>query len=333
MRRLAPALLPLFLAGSASADPGFHLCGNEERFRLFAEPPSCQAGGAPASAPAPPEPRRLFDKRTMRLSGAMLLAVPIIGYIVWWRKNDLTEFRFANEGWFDADTYSGGADKVSHFVASSILGHGLERFYENLGHTRSDARWLAIGAVTITGLVVEAGDGFKYGGASWQDAVMNVGGGVLGAQIAYRRLGDAVGLRFGYVPEKNRGGETEKRVGHYSQEIYTVDAKLGGILRRSGLEPGPLRFLMLSATYGTRGYAVYGANGYEDLPAELRERDLGLELGLNIPEILRALGFPERRWWQSVIYQIFSFFRVPYTGIGFRYDFDHRRWRGPDIGN
>ncbi len=264
----------------------------------------------------------MFDRRTVLISAAALAVVPIGGYFLWWQGNDFTHFKWANEGWFDPDTYAGGADKASHFVVSTIVGHSVQRFYQGLGHSPSDARWLSIGVVSIAGLIVEAGDGFKYGGAAWQDALMNVSGAVVGAEIAYEGWDDKVGFRYGLVPEENRGGENGPPVEHYSQEIYTADAKFAGLIGREAA--GPFRYLMLSATYATRGY--------QELPPELRERNLGIEIGLNIPEILRAAGFPEEKWWRKLVYAFFDFVRVPYTAIGYRYDFNHREWSGPNIG-
>jgi hypothetical protein len=73
---------------------------------------------------------------------------------------------------------------------------------------------------------------------------------------------------------------------------------------------------------------TYGSRGYRELPPEERERNVGIELGLNIPEVLEAIGIPERGFWWPV-YAFFRFVRVPYTAIGFHYDLDHDRWHGP----
>jgi hypothetical protein len=56
----------------------------------------------------------------------------------------------------------------------------------------------------------------------------------------------------------------------YSDEIYTADLKLKGVGRRLGIGIGPLRYLMVSLTYGTKGY-LSGV-------LELRERQAGIEI-------------------------------------------------------
>jgi hypothetical protein len=262
--------------------------------------------------------RKLFDRRTVLLSGAMLAAVPVGGYLVWWRGKDLTNFRVEQEGWFGPDGYAGGADKAGHLYATALAGDLMQRFYVRLGHTPSDARWLSIGAVTIGGLLIEAGDGFKYGGASPEDVAMNIAGAILGAQIAFHGRENLLGLRYGQVsnPRQPRDGPPLE---HYSREISAFDFKFAG-LTGTPLSRGPGRFLMLSLTYGS--------TGYRELPPDERERNVGLELGLNLPEILRWARVPEDGlWWW--VHALFRFVRVPFTAIGWHYDLDHSRWHGP----
>ena len=71
----------------------------------------------------------------------------------------------------------------------------------------------------------------------------------------------------------------------YSKEIYTLDLKLAGFLPRVGAKPGLARFLLLSGTYQTKGYRYS--------PPENRRREIGIEFGLNLREILVAVGVPE----------------------------------------
>jgi len=75
----------------------------------------------------------------------------------------------------------------------------------------------------------------------------------------------------------------------YSNEIYTADLKIAGLLRRYGPDAGvgyylaqPARYLLLSLTYGTKGYP------YSE--PDFRQRQIGIEVGLNLWEPLAALG-------------------------------------------
>ncbi len=56
-------------------------------------------------------------------------------------------------------------------------------------------------------------------------------------------------------------------------------------------------------------------------------------IGLNLEEIPNVAGARRDTWWGYALHVIFDNFRVPYTSVGFRYDLNHDRWRGPDYGN
>src|SRR4029453_19027378 len=111
----------------------------------------------------------------------------------------------------------------------------------------------------------------------------------------------------------------------YSNEIQSADLKIAGLARRLDLPVGPLRYLLFSVTYSTKGYP-------SGLP-ELRERQVGFEIGLNLAIILNDLGVGRATWGG------FSFLlgcdnaRVRFTSVGFRYDLNSKRWRGPDNGH
>ena len=109
--------------------------------------------------------------------------------------------------------------------------------------------------------------------------------------------------------------------GDYSNYIYTADLKLAGVGRRLGLDIGPLRYLLLSVTYGTKGYP----SG----PLEDRQRRVGFDVGLNLAEIVSDLGVRRNTWWGYLLQAFTENVRVPYTAGGFRYDMNHGRWYGP----
>ncbi|HYN40905.1 MAG TPA: hypothetical protein VE129_03945, partial [Thermoanaerobaculia bacterium] len=82
-------------------------------------------GSEPGAAEArSPRSQRLLDRRTALVSAGILAAVPIIGYFTWWGPEKKTTFHFRPEGFFGSTTYTGGADKASHFVTSAILEDG-----------------------------------------------------------------------------------------------------------------------------------------------------------------------------------------------------------------
>ena len=159
-------------------------------------------------------------------------------------------YHFAHEGWFGADTKYGGADKASHFVDYYFLSKELAKLYVFLGHTPGSARWLGVGVSTLTGLVNEIGDGTTQWGFSGEDLAMDFAGALTAALVDVAGAEDLLGFR--------RGTASFDQSSRYSNEIYVADFRLAGAARRLGLNIGPLKYLLLSLTYGTRGYPGMG---------------------------------------------------------------------------
>lgn len=287
--------------------------------------------GNAASLPDGPRvttPRPLLDRKTVLISGGFLLIVPVVGYFSWWKSGARRDFSFNSEGWLGEDTYAGGADKVSHFFFGYLIFNGLESLYTSLGHSPKNSRGLAATVLMAASLIVETGDGYRLAGFAWEDVATASMGNLLAWELMRRGWDDTIGLRYGYVPARfelvNQG--TAPISLDYSREIYSADVKLAGLLPRLRAKPDWGRFLLVSVTYATKGYE------YASISPELRRRDLGLELGLNLPEILRALKVNDRSWWGKPLFTFLKYFRVPYTAFGYRYDLNRGRWHGPDTG-
>jgi len=308
-----------------------------------ADPPA--SSSTPASAPAPegspigpssPLPLKIapvtgpledVGKKTLVFSGGVLLAVPVVGEVTWWRNEETEGFHRTNEGWFGRDTYAGGADKASHAVGAYIVSHELAVAFERIGNSPARARALATGLTSLAGLVVEVGDGFSVYGFAWEDVFANVVGASLASAISAAKADDLVGLRYGLVHARipPADGRAAAYGSDYSREIYSADLKLAGLFRRLHASPGPARFLLLSVNYGSKGYRFS--------PVDRRERNIGLDVGLNVAEILTAAGVRETTWWGLPLLKFFSYYRLEYTAWGWRYDLNHRRWSGFGTGN
>ena len=235
-------------------------------------------------------------------------------------------FHFTNEGWFGQNTYAGGGDKASHFVSFNAVARMLTPIYAALGASQDGAQILGAAVSFVAGLTTEFGDGTTRYGFSYEDAVTDALGAAAALATAHYGLDDLVGFRAGIVPHPRVVDAPAGTFGKdYSAEIYTGDLKIAGLARRLHVHPGPARFLLVSATYGVKGYPYA-------LP-ELRQRQIGIEIGLHVTEIMRALGVPQRPWWGQVLYYVFDTVRLPYTAIGYRYDLNHGKWLGPDIGD
>jgi hypothetical protein len=299
-------------------------------FRLDAAPgqalPASPAQAAAAEAAPRPVPE-FWDAKTTAITAGVLIGAPVVGYFRWWRADSHSSFAFASERWFQYDTYAGGADKASHIFLGYFGTQILQGAYRSAGKTPVESRALALGVVALTGALIEVGDGYSQYGFAWEDIAANTIGSLVATGIDAWGLQDTVGLRFGYVkaliPDEccRYGGYGDD----YSKEIYSADLKLAGFLPRVGLKPGPARFFLLSATYGSKGYR------YSDEP--LRQRNLGIEIGLNLREILLAVGVPEKPLWGKVLLTIATYFRFPYTSFGWHYDLNHGTWSGPDTGD
>jgi uncharacterized protein YfiM (DUF2279 family) len=238
-------------------------------------------------------------------------------------------FHFTNEGWFGPNTYAGGADKASHFVDYTILSKELAYLYDKMGYSRRDSILLGFGVSLAAGFMNEVGDGFNKYGFSWEDFTMDALGAGTSALIVATRTDDLFGFRHGVlVPPAGTKYccAVEPREGRdYSNEIYTADLQFDGIGRRLDWNIGPLRYLLFSVTYGSKGYP-----GGE---LDARERQVGFEIGLNFRVILNDLGVLRNTWWGYTLHIVFDNFRFPFTSVGYRYDLNHHKWIGPDNGN
>jgi len=200
----------------------------------------------------------------------------------------------------------------------AIVSKEFSRLFVYLGHKPENARWLAAAVASFAGLVNEIGDGTTRYGFSYQDLVMDVSGALSAALISTASAEDLIGFRRGLASVSN--------CCNYSNEIYTGDLYLDGVARRVGLNIGPLKYLLLSVTYATRGYP--GTPGTSNT-----QRQVGFEIGLNFKQILDDVDVHRSTWWGLGLHLILDNVRLPYTAVGYRYDLNHGQWHGPNAGN
>jgi uncharacterized protein YfiM (DUF2279 family) len=280
---------------------------------------------APDAAPAP-APKKLFDTTTTLWTAAALLGG--IGQGIGAPIHYGTQsWHFTNEGWFGYDTYAGGADKCSHFIVSSGVSRLLYDVYRSDGHSVDQSFNLALAATVMAGIFVETGDAITVYGWSWQDLTADFLGASSGLLIHRFCLQDMLGLRLGPadtdIPPAAVGGSVPATFGaSYTNEIYAADLKLGGLITRLHGKPGIARYFMTSFVYLTKGY------GYAP-PLPSRYQEMGVELGIDFPAILKDVGLPDTTWWGKGIYAFFNFFRIPYTQVGAYYNFKNKKWYGP----
>ncbi|SMF39529.1 DUF2279 domain-containing protein [Pseudobacteriovorax antillogorgiicola] len=219
-----------------------------------------------------PEPAWL---QTMKLIDYELLGVTgfvtYLGVKSWdWGSS---RFKFNDEGWFSADTGSGGQDKLGHFYSSYIMAEFLytqARKARPQGMERNDYPGLYAWLIM---LYVEVFDGVsKDHGFSYEDLIMNSSGiGLAMLRDRYPKLAETMDFRIEYSPK--RFVETKHPITDYMNQRYMVVLKPAGF---DSLADTPLKYFEFSAGYFARGFK-------NDDP-EIRETFVGV--GLNLNELL-----------------------------------------------
>lgn len=289
----------------------------EESLEALVQEP---AGEAPPPAPKPKKLRAtLITVGVLAGNIASTLSGPI--------DSGFVPFHTDTEHWFGKDTYAGGADKASHFVLYNILSRELHIAYNRSDYPDDAAFWMALATSVGAGMVTEIGDSLgRGGGGSYEDVISDTLGAAAAVFVTRHGLDDVWGFRFGFV--RNEVPEPCCPVTFpgkdYSEEIYTGDLKLAGVASRTKTNIGLARFLLVSVTYGTKGY--------RNSLIPYRQQQIGIEVGVNFPQILTEIGVRDTTWWGRCLFLFFNAFRVPYTQIGMRYDFIHHEWHGPNVG-
>lgn len=140
---------------------------------------------------------------TASILGGIHASFYIWAYFAWYRDRErYPNIEFLNEGWFGANTYAGGADKLGHMYANYAFVRGAVRLLESGGWERRPA--LAISALLTLGFftAIEIKDGYHVGfGFSYQDIAANLTGNTLATVLlAFPELDRAIDLRIEYFP-------------------------------------------------------------------------------------------------------------------------------------
>lgn len=204
-------------------------------------------------------------------AGAVWAGVTALGLNSWeWGSSK--SFRWKREGWFEADSYLGGSDKLGHAYTSYAVGNVL---YDHLlTEGRSPERAMMSAVLTTQAIMtyMEVLDGYsgKYR-FSPEDMISNL----LGSGFAYIRatrpgMRELIDFRLEY--------ELPAYEGFQFRSNYLIAIKLGGI---ESMRETAFKYFELQAGYFTRGYIrAEQKDGYE------QSRHLFFGVGLNISELL-----------------------------------------------
>jgi predicted lipoprotein DUF2279 len=338
-----PSLVPDVGLSADSTPKAWHLAETAlvnpvcDPFRLYLadeRPAGCPSATLAAASPSEssgdptPAAQRQFEKQEPSAFWSYAIAGGVVAGAL---ANTLSETphqspHWGHEHWFGENTYAGGADKAAHFVQYYIISKEMASLYRTLGYSETPSIAIGAGLGFLAGLINETGDSINRYGFSYEDLVMDVSGATLAALISGFGVDDVIGFRTGILLPAYSVPSAPGMVGEgYSSQIYTADLKLAGAARRLSLDIGPLRYLLFSVTYASKGYATG--------MADLRERQVGFEIGLNLEEILNSLGARRDTWWGYSLHFVLDNLRVPFTSVGVQYDLNAGKWYGPGNGN
>ena len=249
------------------------------------------------------------------------LGLGVGGAVSWkYQENYTGKFTVLHEGWFGPDTYAGGADKIGHFYTDFVLVRAVNQIYLKHGYGEDAAIWRSFLASTAIRTLMEVADGYTTFKYSPEDLIANIAGGLSSAVLLkYPALDDALGFSWTYLPsrEKLEGKVDWPSIDNdYNGSIYHFDMRLKGLrslLGISGIEAFDLYNVSLS--YMTRGY---------DRERALKQRILGLTIGLNLPELLTPDAGTDSEL--GLAAGVLKYFKVPFSFGGLTYDLDHQRY-------
>ena len=249
--------------------------------------------------------------RTHWLIAGGVAGMALYGANHWWKDGFAGDFRTVDEGWFNQDTYAGGADKLGHAYSTYAGTRLLARGFEELGNSPERSLWLAAGTSLGALTAVEVVDGFskKYR-FSKEDAIMNVLGTGLGVLLEKKpELDKLLDFRVRYWPSDDaRRLQQIDPVDDHSGQTYLLVAKASGVAALRKYDP--LRYLELAVGYGSRGYEPNTGLASE------RSRHVYYGVTLNLSEILGDSlfsGVYKGSRTQRITNTVLEFIQVPGT--------------------
>ena len=255
--------------------------------------------------------------RTGLLIAGFALGTTLYGALNWWDDSS-SQFQVRHEGWFDADTPNGGADKLGHAYSFYVSTRVMRRGFEWAGHSRRKAaQWAGLTSAALS-VGVEIMDGFteEYG-FSPEDIVMNLSGIGLGVVLEmYPQWDDLLDIRLHYwTSDDARQFDDYDPVADYSGQTYLLIFKASGMpyLRQHQW----LRYFEFAMGYGSRGYQP------NDGTEQPTERNLYYGLSLNLSQLLNDFVFKNKSTsTQQVTEQVLEYWQVPGTALLVKHPLD-----------
>jgi len=176
------------------------------------------------------------------------------------------------EGWFGADTSSGGADKTGHFYMSYLLSELFLTDFRRHGvhNAENKAALSALAAMTLVELGDATSDKF---GASGEDLIADILGVAMSWWLGSNPVwDDRIDVRMEYWPSSGFNLKNDA-VSDYSGMKHLMALRADGFL---SLRHTPLKWFELQAGYYTRGFRTFDEQ-------QIPSRHTYVGLGLSLP--------------------------------------------------
>ncbi|MBP7735854.1 MAG: DUF2279 domain-containing protein [Spirochaetes bacterium] len=262
-----------------------------------------------------------IKKSSIRYS--ILFGFPVNTYVVamlTWDWGKTTKFRLSHEGWFGANTYSGGADKAAHMYSHYLL---MRVFYNIFNYTESGKpiKWAyAAGLTGFLALGIEIGDGFckNQHGFSVADLTMGfLGIGIASILELFPEVDAFVSLSAQYIPTKYFRKYPQRLkwlMDDYSGWRFMANIKLAGF-RYIGINvPEFMRYIQFDIGYYTKGYTKYDyryAEIQRTMTTHGKTRNIYIGISVNLAEFIKDFFKDKDSLACRALQQPFKYYHVP----------------------
>ncbi len=258
-------------------------------------------------------------KKIIRYSTS--IGIPALTYffaIAAWGWGDRDSWKWADERWFQEDTYQGGFDKTAHVFSHYLVMRASYNIFNYTENGESSKWFYSIGLTSLIGLGIEVGDSHAgENGFCYQDLIADAVGITLGALLeAYPVADKFIGYSAEYIPTqyfRDRPGEMWLFPDDYSGWKFMLNFKLAGFEYIGIKIPDFLRFVMIDVGFYARGYSKYD-NHYREMESK---RYWFIGVSVNMMEIINQMFDRKPSLENSALQQPFKYYHLP---IGYKYD-------------
>ncbi|HPI90874.1 MAG TPA: DUF2279 domain-containing protein, partial [Spirochaetota bacterium] len=256
---------------------------------------------------------------------AILVSVPLTTYLFAWLSwdwgNVRANWKWANEGWFGRNTYSGGADKLGHIFSHYVM---FRAMYAVFNYTEDGryTKWVySVVLPSMLALGIELGDAFSssQNGFAYEDMICGFTGIAIGVIMEKFPVVDSFfGISVEYFPSKymqRNMDQITKFVDDYSGWKFMLNFKLSGFRDMGFRVPQFLRYVMFDLGYYTRGFTKYD----REVGDTSRKRSVFIGFSINMAEVIDDLFPDKHKKVAHYLKQPFYYIHIP---LGYSHGFE-----------